>query len=1042
MTIFVFLANTKKTKGGGDTQRETHHHSRARIYTHIHTHEMKRNTGAAGRRSSQNTEGAPTTTTTGKPRAPVAVSSSSSAGLVVPSSGDNVMMMNATTKKYNKTTTTGDATKERHQQWTTKHWLSAVLVPAVFFLSVVVVSNSNYGKSVEEVTALMAEKETLLAQDQNANESDPEASTEEISSRVNVPTEEEEAMEELRSTRESNQMEDEKSDAPRAKRASDTCAYLEQQAGLQYFFKNRCDFDADAMMINPADKSENPERVKLEFIALASYLEGFSYIEHKRISDKKAAEVLRIRAEAETVASYSEGKVDDDQRDTEEHVLEAAIAQSPPPPMVPQNIVEEQEQKEVADSEEEASSEEQIQAAEEQLVYEKEAEKTPKKKKWQFWRKADKKVPTLQASDSDVGSMETMEKAEEAGEQGESTSQVSDSDVGGMETMEKAEEAGEQGESTSQVSDSDVGSMETMEKAEEAGEQGESTSQVSDSDVGGMETMENAEEAGEQGESTLQAPDSDVRTIPPPPPSEVAELREVVKNMASKMDTFVESITEKAEEAGEQGESTSQVSDSDVGTMETMEKAEEAGEQEVSQEESELETINRRMLLKKKKDKEKEAPAPDQTIINQAEPNALVGPKPYKAIVIGKKQAALGLLIARSFKTLQLPAVTEIYEGEPKAFELVVEMTEKEAKEPGAGDVRVKQEVIGNKNGMHDIELSKSKDDARKGLTNRRTMSVPMITGDSLIANTKHEEKTIVLHLGEEHVAEVVKGFKKTLNHGGRIGGPVSTPRIVFFRAKKLKEASDAFKGLPFQVFIVGKPHDETSSSSRPFLMRIDGVRYNKQLDSIKDDMNYLVMALHHNDPYIDVAFSEGATVCDSSCNCFTSSTFRQAAPVCSGHTAHLESYKDHTWRGPKNKAKIRHAHLYGSDGRGGQMLVQHNVESAVLNRLDNFLSKDLPSLDTVGGRDWISEGLKQAEDEANGLGEFAPKVKGKNKKKKKHEDEFTNEYLLKNPLISSGYTWTGGNGYADVGGGSIEKDVREIDFRRKSKRKNSRHIN
>ena len=964
---------------------------------------MKRNTGAAGRRSSQNTEGAPTTTTTGKPRAPVAVSSSSSAGLVVPSSGDNVMMMNATTKKYNnKTTSTGDATKERHQQWTTKHWLSAVLVPAVFFLSVVVVSNSNYGKSVEEVTALMAEKETLLAQDQNANESDPEASTEEISSRVNVPTEEEEAMEELRSTRESNQMEDEKSDAPRAKRASDTCAYLEQQAGLQYFFKNRCDFDADAMMINPADKSENPERVKLEFIALASYLEGFSYIEHKRISDKKAAEVLQIRAEAETVASYSEGKVDDDQRDTEEHVLEAAIAQSPPPPMVPQNIVEEQEQKEVADSEEEASSEEQIQAAEEQLVYEKEAEKTPKKKKWQFWRKADKKVPTLQASDSDVGSMETME------------------------------------------------------KAEEAGEQGESTSQVSDSDVGGMETMENAEEVGEQGESTLQAPDSDVRTIPPPPPSEVAELREVVKNMASKMDTFVESITEKAEEAGEQGESTSQVSDSDVGTMETMEKAEEAAEQEESQEESELETINRRMLLKKKKDKEKEAPAPadlssnatepqfngDQTIINQAEPNALVGPKPYKAIVIGKKQAALGLLIARSFKTLQLPAVTEIYEGEPKAFELVVEMTEKEAKEPGAGDVRVKQEVIGNKNGMHDIELSKSKDDARKGLTNRRTMSVPMITGDSLIANTKHEEKTIVLHLGEEHVAEVVKGFKKTLNHGGRIGGPVSTPRIVFFRAKKLKEASDAFKGLPFQVFIVGKPHDETSSSSRPFLMRIDGVRYNKQLDSIKDDMNYLVMALHHNDPYIDVAFSEGATVCDSSCNCFTSSTFRQAAPVCSGHTAHLESYKDHTWRGPKNKAKIRHAHLYGSDGRGGQMLVQHNVESAVLNRLDNFLSKDLPSLDTVGGRDWISEGLKQAEDEANGLGEFAPKVKGKNKKKKKHEDEFTNEYLLKNPLISSGYTWTGGNGYADVGGGSIEKDVREIDFRRKSKRKNSRHIN
>ena len=544
--------------------------------------------------------------------------------------------------------------------------------------------------------------------------------------------------------------------AAREQSESDTCAYFEQQASLQYFFKNRCDFDADAKLINPADKSEKPGRVKLEFIALASYMEGFSYIEHKRISDKKAAEALKIRAEAETAASYSEGEVDDDQRDTEEHVLEAAIAQSPPPPMGPPEEIVEEAEEEVAEEggeeeeqQQELSAEEQIAAAEEQLAYEKEKEETQMKKKWQFWKKADKKVPSSRASDSDLLATEMMEKAEEAAEQEE-------------------------------------------------------------------------------------------------------------------------------QEGGE------------------------------SQEESEEETtINRRMLLKKKGKRGKEQNAPNQATINQAEPNAMVGPKPYKAIVIGQKQAAFGLLIARSFKTLQMPAVTEIYEGEPKAFERVVEMTEQEAKEAGAGDVRVKQEVIGNKNGMHEIELSKSKDDARKGLTNRRTMSVPMITGDSLIANTKHEEKTIVLHMGEEHVDEVIKGFQKTLNHGGRIGGPVSTPRIVFFRAKKLKEASEAFKGLPFQVFIVGKPRDETSSSGRPFLMRIDGARYNEHLDSIKDDMTYLVMALHHNDPYIDVAFSEGATVCDAKCNCFTSSTFRQAAPVCSGHTAHLESYKDHTWTGPKTKPRF-----------------------------------------------------------------------------------------------------------------------------------------
>lgn len=882
--------------GRKTTSAAQQQHKRRRSLRRIHQRrefilkkkKMKRNNGGAGfrQRSDQLVTGKPQEAPSSSSVPPMSGKSGGVAAKLAASSQQH-HQTNHSSSSSSQSNNNDDSSQKgmnKNQSWTTKHWLGAVLVPAVFFLSVVLVSNSNYGKSVEEVTALMAEKETLSAQDENANELDPEASTEEISSRVNAPTEEEQAMEEIRSARESNEMEDEQSDVPHANRASDTCAYFEQQASLQYFFKNRCDFDADAKLINPADKSEKPGRVKLEFIALASYMEGFSYIEHKRISDKKAAEVLKIRAEAETAASYSEGEVDDDQRDTEEHVLEAAIAQSPPPPMgPPEEIVEEAEEGgEEEEQQQELSAEEQISAAEEQLAYDKEKEETQMKKKWQFWKKADKKVPSSRASDSDLLAMEMMEKAEEAAEQEE-------------------------------------------------------------------------------------------------------------------------------QEGGE------------------------------SQEESEEETtINRRMLLKKKG---KEQNAPNQATINQAEPNAMVGPKPYKAIVIGQKQAAFGLLIARSFKTLQMPAVTEIYEGEPKAFERVVEMTEHEAKEAGAGDVRVKQEVIGNKNGMHEIELSKSKDDARKGLTNRRTMSVPMITGDSLIANTKHEEKTIVLHMGEEHVDEVIKGFQKTLNHGGRIGGPVSTPRIVFFRAKKLKEASEAFKGLPFQVFIVGKPRDEMSSSGRPFLMRIDGVRYNEHLDSIKDDMTYLVMALHHNDPYIDVAFSEGATVCDAKCNCFTSSTFRQAAPVCSGHTAHLESYKDHTWTGPKNKAKIRHAHLFGSDGHGGQMRIQQNVESAVLNRLDNFLNKDLPSLETVDNRDWISEGMQQAEDEANGVGEFAPKVKGK-KKKKKYEEEFTNEYLMKNPLRSSGYSWTGGNGFAGAGGSTIEKDVREVDFRKKSKQKNSKHIN
>ena len=223
---------------------------------------MKRNNGGAGfrQRSDQ--------LVTGKPQAPTKSAAASSWGVAAKLAASSSQQhhhqttnhLTSSQRNNNDDASSQKGTMKNNQSWTTKHWLGAVLVPAVFFLSVVLVSNSNYGKSVEEVTALMAEKETLSAQDENANELDPEASTEEISSRVNAPTEEEQAMEEIRSARESNEMEDEQSDVPHANRASDTCAYFEQQASLQYFFKNRCDFDADAKLINPADNSDKPGR--------------------------------------------------------------------------------------------------------------------------------------------------------------------------------------------------------------------------------------------------------------------------------------------------------------------------------------------------------------------------------------------------------------------------------------------------------------------------------------------------------------------------------------------------------------------------------------------------------------------------------------------------------------------------------------------------------------------------------------------------------------------------------------------------------------
>ena len=120
--------------------------------------------------------------------------------------------------------------------------------------------------------------------------------------------------------------------------------------------------------------------------------------------------------------------------------------------------------------------------------------------------------------------------------------------------------------------------------------------------------------------------------------------------------------------------------------MEMMEKAEEAAEQE----EQEGWRISRRIrggnddqpqnAFEEERKRGKRAKCTESSDHQPSGTERHGWTEPYKAIVIGQKQAAFGLL-TRSFKTLQMPAVTEIYEGEPKAFERVVEMTEHEAKE-------------------------------------------------------------------------------------------------------------------------------------------------------------------------------------------------------------------------------------------------------------------------------------------------------------------------------------------------------------------------
>ena len=122
-------------------------------------------------------------------------------------------------------------------------------------------------------------------------------------------------------------------------------------------------------------------------------------------------------------------------------------------------------------------------------------------------------------------------------------------------------------------------------------------------------------------------------------------------------------------------------------------------------------------------------------------------------------------------------------------------------------------------------------------------------------------------------------------------------------------------------------------------------------------------------------------------------------------------------------------------------MRVQQNVESAVLNRLDNFLNKDLPSLETVDNRCiGIPQGMQQAEDEANEAPESSRQKSKVRRKRRNTKRNSRTSIWMKIRCVRPG---TLGPVETDSPGrgSTIEKDVRGCILRRKVQ-KNSKHIN
>ena len=69
-------------------------------------------------------------------------------------------------------------------------------------------------------------------------------------------------------------------------------------------------------------------------------------------------------------------------------------------------------------------------------------------------------------------------------------------------------------------------------------------------------------------------------------------------------------------------------------------------------------------------------------------------------------------------------------------------------------------------------------------------------------------------------------------------------------------------------------------------MLRVDGEYYTEAMDEVADEIEFLAMAVHSNDPFLTIAQREGMMLCDAQCECKTyglEMMARGEPPVCRG---------------------------------------------------------------------------------------------------------------------------------------------------------------
>ena len=393
--------------------------------------------------------------------------------------------------------------------------------------------------------------------------------------------------------------------------------------------------------------------------------------------------------------------------------------------------------------------------------------------------------------------------------------------------------------------------------------------------------------------------------------------------------------------------------------------------------------FGRRKLLRQKAQKAAAAVPVKSVEIN---PNLDPTDKPYKVLVVGGSQAYFGFLAGRAFKALGLRAQVSIYEGDPRAFNDVVEQTRKDSKVPGAGDIRVVQEYVSAKPSSKNMVTDRQKIGETKHVTLKEVVTVTTTTGDALLDAIKGREEVIVMNIGDEKThADIIKGMRRSLGKGAKVAGGISQPRVLFFKTTKVRTASTALAGLPFQTYIVAAPDGIADNAGahkdfiRPVLLRVDGEYYADALDDVADEVEFLAMAVHTNDPFLAIAQREGMTMCDSECECKSfglDMMTRVKPPVCRGKNMNrAKQEKRKHGVSPKQKLRDRMNALQGQNWDGERL---EEDQSYVAGILDNIKNKFMGKPKTE--EELLASGLKLGED---GQLDFAKTYDAKNPKKK-----------------------------------------------------------